>query len=1187
MCSPRARSSVRSVSALDKTEKLRDTGKGKTRRPAPRRLVQLYAALLYNANLKGFIDGHIYSGDLKAACVPGLNCYSCPGAVAGCPLGALQNALGAAGHTAPWYVLGILALFGVILGRIVCGWLCPLGLIQELLHKIPTPKIRKSRFTRALSWLKYVFLAVFVLALPLYYGIANGMILPAFCKYICPAGTLEGAVGLLQNPANSSSFFQLRALFTGKWVIMAVIGLACVFCYRSFCRFICPLGALYSFFNRFALTGVKVNPDRCVGCGRCVMNCRMDVRHVGDRECISCGKCIDACSQGAISLKCGSITLKGPEIGPGADPEPVIRKRKKIGRMVWCAALAVLVFAVAWFNLIEPALGRANPGSAAVSVPETEAAGSEVPSLPVGTEPGCLAPDFAAELLSGETFRLSEHRGRVVILNFWSTTCAPCIEELPFFEQLKTAYPDAEILAVHHRAGASGAEAFLADKGWDHLDFALDSREKGILPLLNASDALPQTIILNKQGVVTYNAQAPLTYDRLEQLYLAALADQTGAESAAPAGTAAPEPAADPSEAPLPAADAGNEPEKASYTVTVTDQDGRPVPGVILSFCTDTACRNSEPSDEDGKVAMTLEPDRYHLQVADLPEEYEVPGETDLFIGPDSGEETLVITRKDAAPTAEASAAETVPTADASGTEAAPAAEDNAAEAVPAAEENRTEAAPAAEDNGTSAASPQPTRASRMAPEELLGQPFPDFTFTDTEGETFTLSKALEEKEVVFISIFASWCGPCRDEFPEMEKVYQKYGDKMAYFALSGFANDTMDIMRDYKAEMNLSFRFGLEKGTGIMDLVKIDGYPTNFVIDRFGNTGYARAGSIPSEEDFERLVTAFMGEAYTATVPLTEIPGPAMDVPYPEDSALSAAVNAEGSSLAFSSDPEGKNFPFLPETRDGQTAVCASNTGRNTQASMHTSLSAEEGSVLAFRVGGETWNFSQLLTVYVDGNAVRKFCGSYDWKTVFLPLEAGEHEISFRAYRRSQPGEDEWMGIREVRLLNGDEAAAALESVPAYPRSAENSLEILNAGVREAVLLYKGNPFSILYVANDEVVQAGATITEKSDPDLALLVAGPIEIQAHVADLPFVDGYFRFEFEVPPEGFASVEFAPDLSDPDVQTLTCMCVREERNISTVLDLYLPQVGPEGAKDLSWKYLDEYQQETAETGAPES
>ena len=104
-----------------------------------RRLVQLYAALLYNANLKGFLDGHIYSGPLKSVCVPGFNCYSCPGAIAGCPLGSLQNALNASGHTAPWYMLGILALFGVVLGRTICGWICPLGLIQELLHKLPVP----------------------------------------------------------------------------------------------------------------------------------------------------------------------------------------------------------------------------------------------------------------------------------------------------------------------------------------------------------------------------------------------------------------------------------------------------------------------------------------------------------------------------------------------------------------------------------------------------------------------------------------------------------------------------------------------------------------------------------------------------------------------------------------------------------------------------------------------------------------------------------------------------------------------------------------------------------------------------------------------------------------------------------------------------------------------------------------
>ena len=515
--------------------------KEKTVRLGTRRLVQLYAALLYNANLRGFVDGHIYTGNLKAACVPGLNCYSCPGAVASCPLGALQNALNASGHTAPWYVLGILALFGVMLGRTICGWICPLGLIQELLNRIPTPKIRRSRYTRALSWLKYVVLAVTVIAVPLWMGITQGVILPAFCKYICPAGTLEGAVGILQHPANSTSFYQLGLIFTRKWVIMLVIGLACVFCYRSFCRFLCPLGAIYGLFNRFALTGVRVNADRCTGCGMCVKKCQMDVRHVGDHECISCGKCMEVCVAGAISLKCGSLTLKGPETGKNAEPEDVVRRRKKTGRIAWGIALLVLAAALAWFNLIGPAMRPAETAEL------TEAAVTEAPQAaeilsesantpesaeedfsstkPVGTDVGSQLPDFSTELLSGEMFHLADFRGRVVIINFWATTCAPCIEELPYYEQLKVNHPDVEILAIHNRAGAKKAGAFLADRDWTHLDFALDSREKGLLPLLNAADAMPQTIILNRRGEVTYNAQASLTLDKLEILYQQAFED--------------------------------------------------------------------------------------------------------------------------------------------------------------------------------------------------------------------------------------------------------------------------------------------------------------------------------------------------------------------------------------------------------------------------------------------------------------------------------------------------------------------------------------------------------------------------------------------------------------------------------------------------------------------------------------
>ena len=256
--------------------------------PTRRRIIQLYAALLYNAHLKGFVSGDIYTGAVKNLCVPGLNCYSCPGAVGACPLGALQNALAGSNVRAPYYVLGMLMLLGLMLGRVVCGFLCPMGLLQELLYKIRTPKVRKSRFTRALSWVKYAILAVFVIAVPLYYALKD-FPLPAFCKYICPAGTLEGAVGLLSNPANADKFSMLNLLFTQKFVILALILAACVFVFRAFCRFLCPLGAIYGLFARVALMGVQVDGAKCVDCGKCTRCCKCDVRRVGDHECIQCG----------------------------------------------------------------------------------------------------------------------------------------------------------------------------------------------------------------------------------------------------------------------------------------------------------------------------------------------------------------------------------------------------------------------------------------------------------------------------------------------------------------------------------------------------------------------------------------------------------------------------------------------------------------------------------------------------------------------------------------------------------------------------------------------------------------------------------------------------------------------------------------------------------------------------------
>ena len=285
----------------------------KQRKPLTRRLIQVYTALLYNAYIKGFAEGEIYTGVLKNACVPGLNCYSCPGAISACPLGSLQNAISASADRPAFYVVGIILLFGMFLGRVICGFLCPFGLIQELLYKIPVKKLKKNKITQKLTWIKYVILGIFVVVIPLLFGLRK-LPLPAFCKYICPAGTLEGALMLMIHPDNADLRELTGGLFYWKLAVLIAMVISCVFIFRAFCRFICPLGAIYSLFSKIALLGVRVDMNRCNNCGACVKTCQMDIKRVGDRECIQCGECIDVCPEKAITFKAGKLVLRGPDI---------------------------------------------------------------------------------------------------------------------------------------------------------------------------------------------------------------------------------------------------------------------------------------------------------------------------------------------------------------------------------------------------------------------------------------------------------------------------------------------------------------------------------------------------------------------------------------------------------------------------------------------------------------------------------------------------------------------------------------------------------------------------------------------------------------------------------------------------------------------------------------------------------
>ena len=543
----------------------------KNHAPTKRRLIQLYAALLTNANIKGFISGTIYTGSSKVMCVPGLNCYSCPGAIGACPLGALQNALANSGTRAPVYVLGILALFGIILGRTICGFLCPTGLLQDFAYKIRTPKLKKSKVTRLLSYLKYILLVVLVIAVPLAF-VGQDRLIPAFCKFVCPAGTFGGAISLLFHPDNADLYGMLGPMFTWKFALFCAIAVACVFIYRAFCRFICPLGAIYGFFNKIALLGIKLDKEKCTDCGLCVAHCKMDIKRVGDHECINCGECIAVCPTKAIRWKGSKLFVRANEVeAPATDKAPLAQMvRPAAAESVAATSPAAPVAETTVMNAAVATTDTERAEAQPITIAHGESAAAaakppfrigskgqrilkavvyalaalvlagallyynffdvEAASAPaVGTEVGDLCPDFTVQVYDNATGELTEQtyspetsRGKVTVINFWGTWCDPCKAELPYFDQVASEDPDIVIVTVHSILDAPTAPEYISTNypnsnmlfTQDSMQ-TVDGAEYDVFTLLGGRNSYPRTLILDSEGVITFAFTGSIHYEEL------------------------------------------------------------------------------------------------------------------------------------------------------------------------------------------------------------------------------------------------------------------------------------------------------------------------------------------------------------------------------------------------------------------------------------------------------------------------------------------------------------------------------------------------------------------------------------------------------------------------------------------------------------------------------------------------
>ena len=279
-----------------------------------RAIFQWCSLILANSYL-GFIrTKQVYQGALKSGCVPFLNCHTCPSALFSCPIGTIQHFMTM--RKFPFLLTGYLAAIGISVGALACGWLCPFGLLQDLLYKIKSFKIR---LPEKLTVLRYIVLIFLVALIPL-------VTQETWFSKLCPMGTIQAAMPwVIWNPVipvyaePAVSMQTIGFLFTVKILIALLFIALFVVAKRPFCRLACPLGAIFGFFNRYSILQFEVNTKDCKNCHKCADTCPVDINISDDPKASTCVRCFSClkCENVKVSIGPGKIPPSGKEVADG------------------------------------------------------------------------------------------------------------------------------------------------------------------------------------------------------------------------------------------------------------------------------------------------------------------------------------------------------------------------------------------------------------------------------------------------------------------------------------------------------------------------------------------------------------------------------------------------------------------------------------------------------------------------------------------------------------------------------------------------------------------------------------------------------------------------------------------------------------------------------------------------------
>lgn len=241
-------------------------------------------------------------------CSPVFHCYACPLATFACPIGVIAQF--SALHVFPFIAVGLLVAVGAVFGSLICGWVCPFGFLQDLVAKVPTPKFDLPRVA---GYLRYVMLIVAVLAVPYFFGEGH----PLFVCRICPAGALEAAVPNMVGQAVAGE--QVVWPNAAKLIILGLFLIAIFFVRRPWCRLLCPLGAVFSLFNRVSAFFLRFDADECTPCERCHQLCEYGLQPEKMPNDLSCIRCLECTRCRLQALTLSSIFERADTTIPSGD----------------------------------------------------------------------------------------------------------------------------------------------------------------------------------------------------------------------------------------------------------------------------------------------------------------------------------------------------------------------------------------------------------------------------------------------------------------------------------------------------------------------------------------------------------------------------------------------------------------------------------------------------------------------------------------------------------------------------------------------------------------------------------------------------------------------------------------------------------------------------------------------------